>query len=43
MIKAVLQAIPAFIMSIYVISNFIIEDIERMFNAFWWEGMGFWN
>jgi hypothetical protein len=38
MIKADLQEIPAYIVSIYVIPNSIIEDIERMFNAFWWEG-----
>jgi hypothetical protein len=36
MIKAVLQAILAYIMSIYVIPNSIVEDIERMLNAFWW-------
>jgi ribonuclease HI len=36
MIKSVLQAIPSYIMSVYVIPDSIISDIERMINAFWW-------
>jgi len=39
MIKSVLQSIPSYIMSIYVLLNSIIDDIEMMMNAFWWGGM----
>ncbi|CAJ2665968.1 unnamed protein product [Trifolium pratense] len=38
MIKSVLQAIPSYIMSIYLIPDSIINDIERMLNSFWWGG-----
>jgi ribonuclease HI len=36
MIKSVLQAIPSYIMSVYLIPGSIISDIERMLNSFWW-------
>jgi hypothetical protein len=36
MIKSVLQAIPSYIMSVYLIPDSIISDIERMLNSFWW-------
>jgi hypothetical protein len=36
MIKSVLQSIPSYIMSIYLLSNSVIDDIEKMINAFWW-------
>jgi hypothetical protein len=35
MIKSVLQAIPAYIMNIYLLPDSLIIDIERMTNAFW--------
>ena len=35
MIKSVLQAIPSCIMSIYLLPNSVIDDIEKMINAFW--------
>jgi hypothetical protein len=35
-IKSVLQAIPSYIMSVYIISETLIKDIERMLNSFWW-------
>jgi hypothetical protein len=38
MIKSVLQAIPAYVMSIYILPDSLINDIERMINAFWWGG-----
>jgi hypothetical protein len=40
MVKSVLQSIPIYIMSIYVLPNSIIDDIEKMINAFWWGGGG---
>jgi hypothetical protein len=36
MIKSVLQAIPAYIMNIYLLPDTLIVEIERMINAFWW-------
>jgi hypothetical protein len=38
MIKSVLQAIPAYIMNIYLLPDCLINEIERMINAFWWGG-----
>jgi hypothetical protein len=38
MIKSVLQAIPEYVMSIYLLLDSLIDDIERMINAFWWGG-----
>ncbi|XP_058767475.1 uncharacterized protein LOC131641187 [Vicia villosa] len=38
MIKSVLQAIPAYVMSIFILPEAVINDIERMLNAFWWGG-----
>ncbi|PNX78298.1 ribonuclease H [Trifolium pratense] len=38
MIKSVLQAIPSYVMSIYLIPETTIKEIERMMNAFWWGG-----
>ncbi|XP_024630887.1 uncharacterized protein [Medicago truncatula] len=36
MIKSVLQAIPSYIMIIFMLSSNIIFTIEKMMNAFWW-------
>ena len=36
MIKSVFQSIPSYIMSIYLIPQSIVNDIERMLNSFWW-------
>jgi hypothetical protein len=36
MIKSVLQAIPSYIMRVYLIPESIISEIERMLNSFWW-------
>ena len=38
MIKYVLQSITSYIMSIYLLPNSFIDDIEKMINAFWWGG-----
>jgi hypothetical protein len=38
MIKSVLQSIPAYVMSIYLLPDSLINEIERMINAFWWGG-----
>ena len=38
MIKSVLQSIPSYIMSTYLLPNSVIDDIEKMINAFWWGG-----
>jgi hypothetical protein len=38
MIKSVLQSIPSYVMSVYLIPEAIIKEIERMLNSFWWGG-----
>ncbi|PNX96867.1 ribonuclease H, partial [Trifolium pratense] len=38
MIKSVLQAIPSYVMSIYLLPDATINEIERMLNSFWWGG-----
>ncbi|XP_045802334.1 uncharacterized protein LOC123895912 [Trifolium pratense] len=38
MIKSVLQSIPTYIMSVYLLPDSTIRDIERMMNFFWWGG-----
>jgi hypothetical protein len=38
MIKSVLQAIPSYVMSVYLLSKTTIKEIERMINSFWWGG-----
>ncbi|XP_058726582.1 uncharacterized protein LOC131597939 [Vicia villosa] len=38
MIKSVLQSIPSYVMSLFVLLDGIIHDIEKMLNAFWWSG-----
>jgi hypothetical protein len=36
MIKSVLQAIPSYVMSIFLLPDTIISTIENMMNSFWW-------
>jgi hypothetical protein len=36
MIKSVLQAIPSYVMSIFIHPSSFIADIEKMINTFWW-------
>ncbi|MCI46962.1 RNA-directed DNA polymerase (Reverse transcriptase), partial [Trifolium medium] len=38
MIKSVLQVIPSYVMSVYIIPDATVNDIEKMLNSFWWEG-----
>jgi hypothetical protein len=38
MIKSVLQAIPSYVMSVYIIPDSTVNEIERMLNSFWWGG-----
>ncbi|GAU50179.1 hypothetical protein TSUD_408720, partial [Trifolium subterraneum] len=38
MIKLVLQAIPSYVMSMFILPASLIDDIEKMINAFWWRG-----
>ncbi|CAJ2672830.1 unnamed protein product [Trifolium pratense] len=38
LIKSVLQSIPSYVMSVYIIPETTIKEIERMFNSFWWGG-----
>ncbi|XP_058766718.1 uncharacterized mitochondrial protein AtMg00310-like [Vicia villosa] len=38
MIKSVLQAIPSYGMSVFILPDTLVEDIEKMLNAFWWGG-----
>ncbi|CAJ2667228.1 unnamed protein product, partial [Trifolium pratense] len=40
MIKSVLQAIPSYVMSMFILPSSLIDDIEKMLNAFWWGGGG---
>ncbi|MCH80906.1 replication protein A 70 kDa dna-binding subunit, partial [Trifolium medium] len=36
MIKSVLQSIPSYVMSIFLIPSSLIDAIEKMMNSFWW-------
>jgi hypothetical protein len=36
LIKSVLQSIPSYLMSTFLLPNTLIKDIEKMPNAFWW-------
>jgi hypothetical protein len=36
LIKSVLQYIPSYIMSVYLLPNKLVDAIEKMINAFWW-------
>jgi hypothetical protein len=36
MIKSVLQSIPSYIMSIFLIPSSLCDEIEKMMNSFWW-------
>ncbi|GAU33843.1 hypothetical protein TSUD_393510 [Trifolium subterraneum] len=38
MIKSVLQAIPSYVMSMFILPASLIDDIEKMINDFWWRG-----
>ncbi|GAU12879.1 hypothetical protein TSUD_73660 [Trifolium subterraneum] len=36
MIKSVLQEIPSYVMSMFILPASLIDDIEKMINVFWW-------
>jgi hypothetical protein len=36
MIKSVLQSIPSYVMSIFLIPHSLSDKIEKMMNSFWW-------
>lgn len=36
LIKAVGQSIPTYVLSIFLLPKGVGEDIERMFNKYWW-------
>lgn len=38
LIKAVLQAIPTYVMSCFLLPSSIVEDIEKLVRQFWWGG-----
>jgi hypothetical protein len=38
MIKTVLQAIPSYVMSVYILSGTTITETERMIYSLWWGG-----
>ena len=40
MIKSVLQAIPSYVMSIFLLPKSIISAIEKLMNSFWWGHSG---
>jgi hypothetical protein len=40
MIKSVLQAIPSYVMSIFLLPATVITSIENMMNSFWWGSGG---
>lgn len=40
MIKLVLQSLPTYFMSLFLIPSTMIDEIERMLNGFWWDDSG---
>jgi hypothetical protein len=36
LIKSVTQPIPSYLMSTFLLPNYLIKQIEKMLNAFWW-------
>ena len=36
LIKSVLQSIPSYVMSTFLLPDSLLEDIEKMLNSFWW-------
>lgn len=40
MIKSVLQAIPSYVMSTYLLPQSVCDEIEKMMNSYWWGSNG---
>jgi len=40
MIKSVLQSVPSYIMSVFLLSNKLVDAIGLMINTFWWGNRG---
>jgi len=40
MIKSILQSIPSYVISIFKLPNTLLDEIEKMMNAFWWGNGG---
>lgn len=40
MIKSVLQSIPSYVMSTYLIPPSVCDEIEKMMNSYWWGSSG---
>ncbi|XP_058751957.1 uncharacterized mitochondrial protein AtMg00310-like [Vicia villosa] len=38
MIKSMLQSIPYYIMSLFILPDGIVSDVKKMLNSFWWGG-----
>lgn len=38
LMKAVLQAIPTYVMSCFLIPTTLLKDIEKMVRQYWWGG-----
>ena len=36
LLKSVVQAIPSYVMSVFLLPVLLCEDLERMMNSFWW-------
>ena len=36
LIKSVLQSIPSYVMSVFLLPRSLIDEIEKMLNSFWW-------
>lgn len=40
MIKYVLQSIPSYVMSVFLLPTTLVYEIEKMINGFWWRHVG---
>lgn len=36
LIKSMLQAIPGYMMSVFLLPSTLCDEIEKMLNSFWW-------